>query len=119
MKKILICDDDEGIVEILTTILKEDRWEIKSITSGKKILKIIKDFMPDLVLLDIWMPGIGGVEITRLVKKDARVKHIPIIILSALQDTEEIAKEAGADGFILKPFEMEELLSKLNKQLLS
>jgi DNA-binding response OmpR family regulator len=115
MKKILVCDDDRSILEVIKIILEENGFGVLTLQTGKGILKKVKDYRPDLILLDIWMPGIDGKEITKLFKKDKDTKDIPIIIISALNETQKLSKNIGADGFLSKPFEMTDLLDIANK----
>lgn len=115
MKKVLICDDDEGIIEIIKIMLEEAGYRVLTLSSGKAILKKVADYKPNLILLDIWMPGIGGEEITKILKRDKTTKSIPIIVVSALNDTQRIARDCGADDFLPKPFEMNNLLEMAQK----
>lgn len=108
--KILVCDDDPGILEVMKIILEESAYEVKTVSTGKGIQKVIKDYQPDLMFLDLWMPKIDGREITKILKKDPQTKNVPIIIVSALNDTEQIAKGIQADGFLPKPFNIADLL---------
>lgn len=116
-KRILVCDDDAGILEVTKIILEENGYIVKTLSSGKGIQKQIKDFKPDMLFLDIWMPGIDGKEITTILKRDPESQNIPIVIVSALNDTKEIAKETGADGFLSKPFTIADLLSIVEKNI--
>jgi CheY-like chemotaxis protein len=75
----------------------------------------MKKFKPDLVLLDIWMSGTDGRDICRQIKADPKLKKTPVIMISASKDVISSSKEAGADGFIAKPFEMDHLLSTVAK----
>src|SRR5260221_8707735 len=104
MKKILICDDDEGIVEVMQIILEENNYEVSTILKGKGIEKKILEFKPDLIFLDIWMPGMDGQETTKLLKHDPKFSHIPIILVSALNEIDKIKHKVGADDFLAKPF---------------
>lgn len=115
MKKVLLCDDDEGIVSVMKIMLEMAGYEVAALSSGKAILKKMAFYKPDLVLLDIWMPGIDGKEITRLLKRDKNFKDIPVIMVSALNDTRKIALEIGADGFLPKPFDMSNFLTLVQK----
>jgi CheY-like chemotaxis protein len=83
---------------------------------GQTIYKLKKVF-PDLLLLDMWMSGEDGREICRYLKKEAETKHIPIIMISAGRDIKEAAKEAGADDFLAKPFEFDDLLKLVKKYI--
>lgn len=114
-KTILVCDDDQSILEVIQIILEENGYIVKTKTNGKGIQKSISQIKPDLILLDLWMPGIDGKEITKIVKKDGLHSSIPIIIISALNNTQKISQEIGADGFIPKPFDISSLLSTVKK----
>jgi DNA-binding response OmpR family regulator len=111
-KKILIADDDEGIVEALQIFLEDEGYEVETILDGARI----RDFphgLPDLMLLDIWMSGWNGRDICIALKSQEATQHLPIILISANKDTKKMAIEAGADGFIVKPFDLDELLHKI------
>lgn len=114
-KKILVCDDDQSIAELVKTILDQNQFKTKLLFNGKGILKRIKEFMPDLILLDLWMPGIHGQETVKLIKADGVIKDIPVIIFSALNEVEKETKDSGADGYILKPFDIDQLLEVIRK----
>lgn len=115
--KILVCDDDPGILEVIKIILEENNIEVITTATGKGIQKLIAGNKPDMLFLDLWMPGIEGEEITKILKRDPETKKIPIIIISALNDTKDIAKKVGADGFISKPFTIDGLLEVVEKNL--
>jgi DNA-binding response OmpR family regulator len=115
-KKILIADDDPGILDVLTLFLEEVGYEVETTSDGE----IMRDFVngyPDLLLLDIWMSGWNGRDICRLLKNSEVTRHIPIILVSANKDTANIAKEAGADDYVNKPFDLDELLNKIERYL--
>lgn len=109
-KKVLIADDNAAIVEALTMILEDEGYAVAS-TSGSDTVAQVIATLPNLLFLDIWMPGMNGQEICEHLKHHEQTKHIPIIILSANKDTESIARAAGADGFLAKPFEMDTVLA--------
>jgi DNA-binding response OmpR family regulator len=113
-KKILIADDDPAILDAVKLILELEGYETITTVNGGTIYKMEKDF-PDLLLLDIWMSGQDGRDICKYLKKEPHTKNIPIIMVSASKDIIDSAREAGADDFIEKPFEMEELLAKIKK----
>jgi CheY-like chemotaxis protein len=117
MSKILVCDDDPGVLEVIKIILEENNYEVITASNGKGIQKMIAQTKPDMLFLDIWMPGIDGKEITKLLKRDAQFKDMPIIIISALNDTKDIAQEVGADGFLSKPFTITDLLEVVENNL--
>jgi CheY-like chemotaxis protein len=108
-KKIMVVDDDAGIVQALQLILEDEGYEVTIIMDGQ-VVKDMEADVPDLLLLDIWMSGLDGRDICRHLKSRDRTRNLPIILCSANRDTENIAKEAGADGFLTKPFELDDLL---------
>lgn len=115
-KKILIADDDHAILEALTLMLEDAGYETDTTVDGQTIQEAT-DQLPDLILLDIWMSGTDGRDICKHLKRRPQTKHIPIIMVSANKDAEHIAKESGADGFIAKPFEMDDLLALIEKYM--
>lgn len=115
-KKIILAEDNLAIVDALTIILEEFGYEVISVVDGSAVKDKLKE-KPDLILLDIWMPGLGGRDACRYLKSNKDTKNIPVIIISANKDISQIAKEAGADDFIAKPFRMEDLLAKVEKYI--
>lgn len=107
-KKVLVIDDNSGILFVMREALQLKAYEVhtsETFTGVKKIEKIA----PDVIYLDISLVGKDGREVSRELKKAARTKHIPIIILTAYPNADELAKEAGADDYLSKPFELERL----------
>lgn len=120
MKKIIIVDDDAGILEVLKIILEENGFEVLSLSSPAKLASEMKSFQPDLIMLDIWISGFDGIEVCKKLKTNLQTVATPIILLSAMRDArgrENIQKEALADDFIEKPFDMDELLNRIDKVL--
>ncbi len=113
-KKIMIAEDDSGILEAMQIMLEDAGYEVMTTGDGKTV-QDMKDELPDLLLLDIWMSGMDGTDICQHLKSQNRTKHIPIILCSANKDTQKLAKGSGADDFLAKPFEMEDFLSKVKK----
>lgn len=111
-KKILIADDDPAIVDALGMILEDAGYEVAQTGNGRRVQEM-KDELPDLLLLDIRMSGMDGTAICKHWKSQSQTRHIPIIIVSANRDTKQLAKEAGADDFLEKPFNMNDLLRKV------
>lgn len=117
-KKVLVADDDAAIVDATRMMLEMDDYEVLTTQDGRKVLELnASSNLPDLVLLDIWMSGMDGKEICRHLKSQEATKHIPIIIVSASYDVQKAALQAGADDFLAKPFEMDDLLHKVGKWL--
>jgi DNA-binding response OmpR family regulator len=115
-KKIMIADDDAAIVDVMELILSFEGYEVKSTLKGETLLEMENDF-PDLLLLDIWLSGWDGREICKKLKKKQASKETVIILTSASKDIELSALEAGADDFIAKPFDIDDLVGKVKKQL--
>ena len=110
----MVADDDTGILEAVQFMLEDEGYEVITISDGKEV-RDIKDDLPDVLLLDIWMSGMDGAVICQHLKSQVRTKDIPIILCSANKDTEKLARECGADDFIAKPFEMTDFLKKVKK----
>ncbi len=106
MKKILIVDDEIDVVEVVTVLLEHEGYEMLKAYDGQEALDIIEEVVPDLVILDIMMPKIDGVEVCRRMRENEKMTDIPIVMfsakLSAIDKKESF--DAGADGFISKPF---------------
>jgi DNA-binding response OmpR family regulator len=111
-KKIMIADDDPGIVDAVEMLLEFEGYAVTSTVDGATVLDM-KDQLPDLLLLDIWMSGEDGRDICKQLKSNSLTKNIPVIMISASRDIKSSALAAGADDFIAKPFEMDELLKKI------
>lgn len=116
-KTILVCEDDEGISDIAEIVLTDNGYSVVKLHNSTNIFSTIEAENPDLVLLDLWVPGISGEEVTRTLKADPTKQHIPIIILSANKDGLAIAKNAGADDFLQKPFDIDALEKKVGQYL--
>lgn len=114
-KKITIVDDDPAILEVLKIILEDKGYSITLIEDAIDVTERILKEKPDLILLDNLMPGRSGAEIVKELKFIEKTKLIPIIMISANHDIKKIVKDVGADGFLAKPFDMEELLLLLHK----
>lgn len=110
-KRILICDDDTDILSICEYILTELGWEVILRTNCNDIVEAVHRLQPDVILMDNWIPDSGGVVATQLIKSDPELKKIPIIYFTANNDIRTLAREAGADTFLSKPFDIRELES--------
>jgi CheY-like chemotaxis protein len=111
MKKILICDDDEGIIDVLSLMLEDTGHNIIAETNSLNAYAIIEAEKPDLMILDLWMPVLSGDQILNRIRMSPQHQTLPVIVISASRDGEEIAKNAGATIFIAKPFDMDHLLA--------
>lgn len=108
---IFVLDDDPAIVEVTQLILQEDGYEVVVGYSENDLYSALSKQRPALILMDIWLAQSDGGEITRKLKADPATKDIPVILFSALNEIQTLSKNAGADGFLRKPYEMDTLLS--------
>ena len=117
--KILIVDDEEDIVDFLSYNLKKQKFEILTAYSGEECLEKLKKEVPDLILLDIMMPGISGIKICKKIKKNNRTKDIPVIMLTAKTTEADIITglNSGADDYIVKPFSLNILYARIKAHL--
>ncbi|MBK8493891.1 MAG: response regulator transcription factor [Chitinophagaceae bacterium] len=116
VKKILIADDEPDILEIIQYNLQNEGYEVYTAKNGNEALDLAKRFNPDLIILDIMMPGKNGIEVCNLLRLQPAFKETLIIFLTALSDegTEVKGLESGADDYIAKPVSPKVLVSKVN-----
>jgi two-component system cell cycle response regulator DivK len=118
-KRILIFDDDVDILSICTYILEEQGWEVHTSQHCNNIDTTVRSIQPDVILMDNWIPDTGGVIATQTLKSQADLKDIPVIYFSANNDIQSLAKQAGADTFLEKPFDLNELEKVINRMAAS
>ena len=113
---IMIVDDEPRNLQLLGTILRHTNYEIEFCTSGRAALRKVPELSPDLILLDVMMPGMNGWDVAKEIKANKDTKEIPIVFLTALTGEKDMAKcfESGGADFIPKPFKMAELLARVN-----
>jgi two-component system cell cycle response regulator len=119
MKKILVVDDQPDNVFILEDRLKREGFDTITAYDGPSCIRIAKDEQPDLILLDVMMPGMSGFEACEILIADEMTKSIPVILVTALTDVEDIKKglSAGAFDYIKKPYNRAELIARVNSAL--
>ncbi len=105
-KSILVVEDEEDILELLRFHLTHEGFTVTSATSGENAVKLISRKPPDLVLLDLMLPGLDGLEVCRALKRDQKTAGIPIVMVTAKGEESDIVAglELGADDYIAKPF---------------
>lgn len=108
-------DDDPGILEVVEIILNDGGFETMILNDALKAEEAIRSFKPDLVMLDIWMPKISGEDLCRRIKANPETGGMPVILLSASNRTEKISLECGADSYLPKPFDIEDLIGKIKQ----
>jgi len=119
MAKILIVEDDPTTVQLIEFLLKKNNFEVLIAYNGEEALQIAKKEKLDLILMDVMMPKMDGIEAIEKLKKDENTRDIPIIILSALGQEMDVMRglQAGASSYIVKPFSPQELLTEINTKL--
>lgn len=116
-KKVFIFDDNIQILELCTEILEDLGCEIRTSPTTKNVVDQVTDYMPDLILMDNWLPDISGIEATRLIKSNEDLKNIPVIYFSANTNISALAEEAGADDYVAKPFDIFAFEERVKKYL--
>lgn len=116
-KTVLLCDDDEGTLEISKIILEKSGYKVRLVGDCDDVYESIINIKPDIVFLDIWMLGTGGGKIAKRLKRNKETKKIPVIIMSAHENLKKVTKEVGADDFLAKPFDIQELSAIVKKHI--
>lgn len=113
---ILVCDDDDGLRELMRVTLSP-RYRVVEAVDGQQALEALASDRPDVVLLDVMLPGYSGLQVLEAMRSDDQLRGVPVIVVSAWQSPEdrEAARRAGADAFLGKPFELEELTGSVAK----
>ena len=121
-KKILVVDDEPALTRSIkrTLELSGDRYEVRTENAGAAALDAARQFMPDLVLLDVMMPDLDGTEVAEQLRADAQLKQTPIVFLTAIvtkEETSPTGSEIGGNVFLAKPVKREDLIACIEKQL--
>ena len=119
MRTILVADDERALRLLVTGTLEIGNYQIIEADNGKTALRLAKKEKPDLVILDVMMPGMNGYEVCKQIKASSQTRHIKVLILTAKgqQADKEAAKKAQADFYLPKPFSPTVLLAKINEIL--
>ena len=116
-KSILIFDDDPEILTVCKIILEQRNYEVKTRIFCDNIIEDINEVKPDIILMDLWIPTIGGEEAINLVKNNNATRQIPVILFSANVEINSIADRTKANGFLKKPFDINTLLYTIESSL--
>lgn len=116
-KVIQIIEDDEAIRDVIEYILQQSEFDVTVASNAKEFKINLFNTLPDLILMDVKLPDGNGIQLCRKLKQSLDTRHIPVIIMSANATAEESSKEAYADDFISKPFDLDELLRRIERQL--
>jgi CheY-like chemotaxis protein len=116
-KRVFVFDDNTDILELCTIILEDAGYDIKTSSTSNNIIEQVMAYTPDIIFMDNWLPDVGGIDATRALKAHESLKGIPVIYFSANNDVKSLADQAGADGYLSKPFDIEELEEIISRHL--
>ncbi|MGV4413474.1 response regulator [Chryseobacterium sp. T1] len=114
-KKIMIFDDDTVILEVISILFEDAGYDVEISETSHDILEKVAAYRPDVILMDNWIPNIGGVEATKLLKNHEEFNSIPVIYVTANSDIAALAANANADDYLAKPFDLDDLEGKITK----
>ena len=116
---ILVVDDEEDILELVQYNLSRAGFKTSCVTSGEEALRVVRGTPPDLILLDLMLPGVDGLEVCRLLKRDPKTAHVPVVMLTAKGEEADVVAglELGADDYVTKPFSPRVLLARVKAVL--
>ena len=118
-EQILVVDDEEDILELVRFNLSKEGYQAICAETGEKAVKMARSEIPDLIVLDLMLPGMDGLEVTKFLKKDVETQHIPIVMLTAKGEESDVVTglELGADDYVTKPFSPKILLARVKAVL--
>jgi DNA-binding NtrC family response regulator len=116
-RHIMIFDDDADILSICSYILQLKGWEVHTQTNCNNILEAVERVQPDVIVMDNWIPDTGGIVATQKIKAHERFKNIPVIYFSANHDISNLAKQAGTDYYLAKPFDIQQFEEMIEQVL--
>ena len=118
-QNILVVDDEPNVVELLSYHLKNAGYRVETVTEATTSIERARSFQPDLVILDIMMPDLNGIQICRILRSDPEMKNVPIIFLTALGEEPDRVRgfEAGCDDYVSKPFSVKEVVLRVKSNL--
>lgn len=115
-RKVLVVDDDQDLVDLIVDVLEKDgRFEVRSVNNGFAAGVMVKEYHPDLLVLDVMLPDINGKQVCQLVRADKSMDDVRIICISGMVEADKVEdlKAAGANDFLQKPFEVEALIDRM------
>lgn len=119
VKKILIVEDEKNIVLPMRMLFEKEGYEVRDVPNGIDAIKLAQEYLPDVVFLDIIIPGVSGYLVCEALKQDPNTKGIPVVVISAKTQAEDIerAYSSGADDYLTKPFTPEQLMEFTKKHI--
>lgn len=112
-KCILIYEDDQEILFLCKKLLSKNNYRVETLSRCENVIADIDRIKPNLILMDLWIPEIGGEKAVSLIKENTATQHIPVLLFSANAEIKEICKKVNADGYIAKPFDIHTLKEKI------
>lgn len=116
-KCILIYEDDQEILLLCKALLLKSNYRVATMSRCENVISDIKMLQPDLILMDLWIPEIGGEKAISLIKENPATTHVPVLVFSANADIKEICKKVNADGYIAKPFDIHSLKATIQQHI--
>ncbi|MDD4871899.1 MAG: response regulator transcription factor [Kiritimatiellae bacterium] len=118
-KKILVVEDDEDIMELISYNLKREGYSVMKAVNGEEAIKQAQSALPDIVLLDLMLPEIDGLEVCRRLKSDSKTRNIPVVMVTAKDEESDVVAglELGAEDYVVKPFRPKELVARVRAVL--
>jgi two-component system phosphate regulon response regulator PhoB len=118
-ERVLVVDDEEDILELLQYVLTKNGYSITSVATGEDALSTARTLLPDLILLDVMLPGVDGLDVCKVLKNNPKTAHIPVIMLTAKGEEVDVVTglELGADDYVTKPFSPRVLLARVRAVL--
>ncbi|HET6283848.1 MAG TPA: response regulator [Polyangia bacterium] len=117
MPLILIVNDEPDLVEVCSVVLEGEGYAVRGLLEGSKVASVARELNPDLIILDWVIPDLHGTQVLRLLRQSETDHHIPVMMISALPDAEAQSQLAGADAFLAKPFDADQLADKVEATL--
>ncbi len=114
--RVLVVDDDPALAEMLTIVLRGEGFDTAVVGDGARVLPVVRELRPDLVLLDLMLPGMNGIDVCKAIRAES---GLPIVMLTAKSDTVDVVLglESGADDYVVKPFKPKELVARVRARL--
>ncbi|SLN51761.1 Alkaline phosphatase synthesis transcriptional regulatory protein PhoP [Roseovarius albus] len=118
-KQVLVIEDEQNIIEAISFILARDGWDVKTHSNGHDAVDVVRVRNPDLIILDVMLPGKSGFDILSELRQDAQMAHTPVLMLTARgqKKDREMAERAGANKFMTKPFSNAEVLETVRAMM--
>ena len=114
---VAIFDDDEDILSICKYVLQDHGWRVNTFTNCNDVIAKVKECAPDVIFMDNWIPPKGGIVATQELKNDEALRNIPVIYFSANSEISKLANNAGAEYFLAKPFDLDDLVATIQTAL--